>query len=79
MGDYFQNGPITTLHDFGLRTTEDLDEDLVRWGKERPMSLIIPSLFSELGGPALDHIVDELAEVPFLDQIIIGLDRANED
>ena len=79
MGDYFQNGPITTLHDFGLRTTEDLDKDLIRWGKSRPMSLIIPSLFSELGGPALDHIVDELAQVPFLDQIIIGLDRATED
>ena len=78
MGDYFQNGPITTLHDFGLRTADDLDRDLVEWGKSRPMSLIIPSLFSELGGPALNHIVDELAQVPFLDQIIIGLARANE-
>lgn len=79
MGDYFQNGPITTLHDFGLRSNDELDTDLVRWGKTRPMSLIIPSLFSELEGPALSHIVDELAQVPFLDQIIIGLDRANED
>lgn len=79
MGDYFQNGPITTLHDFGMRTADDLDADLVRWGKSRPMSLIIPSLFSELEGPALSHIVDELAQVPFLDQIIIGLDRATED
>jgi len=61
-----------------MRTADDLDRDLVEWGKTRPMSLIIPSLFSELGGPALDHIVDELAQVPFLDQIIIGLDRANE-
>ena len=79
MGDYFQNGPITTLHDFGLRTNEDLEADLVRWSKTRPMSLIIPSLFSELQGPALNHIVDELAQVPYLDQIIIGLDQANED
>jgi len=79
MGDYFQNGPITTLHEFGLRTTDDLDADLVRWAKDRPMSLIIPSLFSELEGPALSHIVDELSQVPFLDQIIIGLDRASED
>ena len=62
-----------------MRTADDLDADLVKWGKSRPMSLIIPSLFSELGGPALSHIVDELAQVPFLDQIIIGLDRANED
>lgn len=78
MGDYFQNGPITTLHDLGTRSVDELDADLVRWGKTRPMSLIIPSLYSELSGPALDHIVDELAKVPFLDQIIIGLDQADE-
>jgi len=78
VGDYFQNGPITTLHDLGQRSREELDADLVRWGESRPMSLIIPSLFSELGGPALDHIVNELSEVPFLDQIIIGLDQATE-
>ena len=79
MGDYFQNGPITTLHDLGQRSRDELDADLVKWGKSRPMSLIIPSLFSELGGPALNKIVDELAQVPFLDQIIIGLDQANEE
>jgi len=79
VGDYFQNGPITTLHDFGLRSNDELDADLVRWGKKRPMSLIIPSLYSELEGPALNHIVEELAQVPFLDQIIIGLDNATAD
>jgi len=79
VGDYFQNGPITTLHDFGMRTTEELDAQLVEWGKDQPMSLIIPSLFSELEGPALSHIVDQLTQVPWLDQIIIGLDQANED
>lgn len=77
MGDYFQNGPITTLHDLGQRRPEELEDELVRWGVNRPMSLVIPSLFSELGGDALDHIVDELAQVRFLDQIIIGLDQAD--
>jgi glucosyl-3-phosphoglycerate synthase len=77
VGDYFQNGPITTLHDLALRPRDELDADLVRWGRSRPMSLIIPSLFSELSGDALSNIVDELALVPFLDQIIIGLDHAD--
>jgi glucosyl-3-phosphoglycerate synthase len=76
MGDYFQNGPITTLHDLGLRSDDELQDNLVRWGSQRPMSLIIPSLYSELAGDALDHIVDELTHVRFLDQIIIGLDGA---
>lgn len=43
------------------------------------MALVIPSLFEELERPALEHIVDELSQVPYLSEIIIGLDRANED
>lgn len=79
MGDFFQNGPITTLHDLRLRPYEELESDLTAWSASRPMSLIIPSLHSELAGDALTHIVDELSRVPFLDQIIIGLDRADAD
>ncbi len=40
--------------------------------------LILPSLYSELEGEALPEILDELAEVPYLHRIIIGLDRADE-
>ncbi len=79
MGDFFQNGPITTLHDLRLRPYDELEADLTAWSDQRPMSLIIPSLYSELEGDALRHIVNELSQVPFLDQIIIGLDRANAD
>jgi len=79
VGDYFQNGPITTLHDLRLREYSELEADLVEWSSSRPMSLIIPALYSELEGDALSHIVDELAEIPFLDQIIIGLDKAGPD
>ena len=42
------------------------------------MALILPCLFSELEGSALDHIVEELSQVKYLNQIIIGLDRANK-
>ncbi|MEJ2681053.1 MAG: glycosyl transferase, partial [Gammaproteobacteria bacterium] len=40
--------------------------------------LILPSLFSELEGPALSRIVQELKSVDYLSEIVIGLDRANE-
>ncbi|GAB4539933.1 MAG: cell wall biogenesis glycosyltransferase [Pleurocapsa sp.] len=43
------------------------------------MTLLLPCLFSELEGSALAHIVDELTQVKYLDQIIIGLDRASEE
>lgn len=52
---------------------------MVRFARKRKMGLILPSLFSELEGPALTKIVDELAKVPYLDEIVIGLDRADRD
>lgn len=45
----------------------------------RKITLILPSLYSELEAPALDHIVQELSKVPYLHRIIIGLDRADRD
>ena len=43
------------------------------------MGLILPALFSELEGKALPLIINELKGVPYLNQIVIGLDKANED
>jgi glucosyl-3-phosphoglycerate synthase len=79
MGDYYQNGIITCFHNLTRRPVEDLEEELVRFSSKRPMALILPSLFSELKGEALPRIVDELAEVPYLDEIVIGLDNADAD
>lgn len=77
MSDFFQNGTVTTFHNLTDRSTEDLETDLVRFSKQKPLGLILPSLFSELEGPALDNIVNELIQVPYLNQIVIGLDRAD--
>lgn len=79
MSDFFQNGVITTFHNLTERTPEALEKELVQFAKQRPMALILPSLFSELEGPALDNIVNELAQVPYLEEIVIGLDRADRD
>ena len=79
MSDFYQNGIITNFHNLTDRPVEDLEADLMRFSRKRPMSLILPSLYSELEGPALKHIVDELAKVPYLSEIVIGLDRADRD
>ncbi|MBY5992389.1 glycosyl transferase [Ferrimonas balearica] len=77
MGDFYQNGIITTLHNLTDRSIEDLEAELTQHAKVRPMSLVLPSLYSELEGPALDNIVNELAQVPYLSEVVIGLDRAD--
>mgnify|MGYP000601520138 CR=1 FL=1 len=81
MGDFYQNGVITTLHNLSRDsfTTEDLEAQLVEFAKVRPLSLVLPSLFSELEGPALENIINEISKVPYLKQIVIGLDRATEE
>lgn len=79
MGDFQQNGLITTFHNLSTRSTEELEQELVAFKSSRPMALVLPSLFSELEGPALANIVDELAKVPYLNQIVIGLDRASKE
>lgn len=78
MGDFYQNGIITNFHNLTKRPIEELEKELLYFSKQRPMSLVLPSLFSELEGEALPGIIDELEKVPYLSEIVIGLDRADK-
>ena len=79
MADFYQNGIITTLHNLHQRSLDELETELRKFSKKRPMALVLPSLYSELEGEALPNIVKELEKVDYLNQIIIGLDRATEE
>jgi len=78
MGDFHQNGIITTLHNLSTRSCEDMEKELMEFSRVRPMGLVLPSLYSELETKAMPDIVSQLSKVPYLSQIIIGLDRADE-
>lgn len=78
MADFYQNGIVTTLHNLSERSADDLQQELLTFSKTRPLGLILPSLFSELEGPALSKIIDHISEVKYLSEIVIGLDRADE-
>lgn len=79
MADSFQSGVITTLHNIVRRPVEELENELVKFSSSCPMGLILPALYSELERPALANIVNELEKVPYLNQVVIGLDRASEE
>lgn len=79
MADFYQNGIVTTLHNLTNRSTDDLEKELTAFSEQRPLGLILPSLFSELEGKALPDIISKIADVPYLSQIVIGLDRASLD
>ena len=52
MSDFSQNGIISTLHDFGTKSTKQIEHELLNFSKERKMELILPCLYSELDGNA---------------------------
>ena len=78
MGDFSQNGIVSTLHDFGTKSTTEIEKDLLNFSKERKMELILPCLYSELEGGALPNIIDQISKTKYLNHVIIGLDKASE-
>lgn len=78
MGDFYQNGFVATLHNLRARPYEELEKKLEKFSEKRPIGLIIPSLYSELSRPALKDIVKTLKDIPYVSEIVIGLDQANE-
>jgi glucosyl-3-phosphoglycerate synthase len=76
MSDYHQNGSITTLHKLRERPIEEIESELQKFAEKRPMALILPSLYSELEGPALPAIVEQLSHAYYISDIIVGLDQA---
>ncbi len=79
MADFIQSGAITTLHKLRERPLQEIEAELIRFGRRQPMALVLPSLFSELEGPALAGIVETLEQVPYLSEIVVGLDQADLD
>ncbi len=73
MADFHQSGVITSLHRLGEPDLARLERELVRYGRERPVALVLPSLYAEIHGPALKQIVEELSQVPYLRQCVVSL------
>jgi glucosyl-3-phosphoglycerate synthase len=78
MTDFYQSGIITTLHQLGSPSLERLETELREHSRLRPISLVLPALYSEFEGPAMPRIVEELAKVKYLQQIVLVLDQASE-
>jgi glucosyl-3-phosphoglycerate synthase len=73
MADFHQSGVISTLHRLGTPDLPRLESELVSYSSQRPVGLVLPTLFSEIHGPALKGIVEVLAQVPYLGQVVVSL------
>jgi glucosyl-3-phosphoglycerate synthase len=77
MSDFFQTGAIATLHRLGKPDIARLERQLMEFSDETPIALVLPCHVRELGSKALRGILRELRNVPYLKQIIVGIDGAN--
>jgi glucosyl-3-phosphoglycerate synthase len=78
MSDFYQTGIITTLHNLGKPSLDRLESELREFSRSRPVALVLPALYSEFEGPAMPRIVEELAKVKYLREIVLVLDKASE-
>ncbi|MGE5235636.1 MAG: glycosyl transferase [Acidobacteriota bacterium] len=73
MGDFLQNGVITTLHQLGRPDPRGLAREIGTFAAQRPVALVLPSLYSELAGEALPRILDGLAKITYLKEVVVTL------
>ena len=79
MGDFYQNGIVTTLHNLSQRSTDSVESELLEFSEDRRLGLILPCLYSELETTSMPKIIEQLCHIPYLNQLIIGLDCATQE
>jgi glucosyl-3-phosphoglycerate synthase len=79
MADFYQTGVVATFHRLGKISTEKIESELTWYAQERPIALVLPSLYSELEGAALKGIVRELQSVKYIREIVVTLGPATEE
>ncbi|MGD9577142.1 MAG: glycosyl transferase [Syntrophorhabdus sp.] len=78
MSDFYQTGVVATFHRFTDDNQTAIEAKLEQYAEERPIALVLPSLYSELQGQALRKIVEELKKVSYIKEVVVTLGPASE-
>ncbi len=79
MADFYQTGVVATFHRLGRFSLEKIEAELSWYSQERPIALVLPSLYSELAGEALKGILRELKHVKYVAEVVVALGPATEE
>jgi len=79
MSDFHQTGVVATMHRLGHRSLESMEKDLKEFARAQPVALVLPALFSEFEGEAMPRILEEVARVPYLSEVVVTLGRADAE
>jgi glucosyl-3-phosphoglycerate synthase len=78
MADFHQGGILPTFHKLGRSNLEKIEAELSWYSQERPIALVLPSLYSELEGEALSGIINEIKNVKYLKLVVVTLGPCSE-
>jgi len=78
MADFHQGGILPTFHKLGRSNLEKIEAELSWYSQERPIALVLPSLYSELEGEALSGIINEIKNVKYVKLVVVTLGPCSE-
>lgn len=78
MADFYQTGVIATFHRFGNIDLKRMESELTEFSRHRPIALVLPSTYAELEASPIKHIMKEIKEVPYLNEIVVTMGRTNQ-
>ncbi len=79
MADFYQHARLPTLHHLSTPDSQTREAELVEMTRERPVALLLPALHTEVTRPALPSILRQVAEVPYISEVVLSMNGMNEE
>jgi glucosyl-3-phosphoglycerate synthase len=79
MADFYQTGVVATFHRFGSVNLERMEDELTEFNRYNPIALVLPATYTELEAPAIQQIVKKIAQVTYLNEIVVTMGRTTEE
>ena len=79
MADFYQTGVVSTFHRFGDVDLERMEGELVDFNRSSPIALVLPATYTELEAPAIEQIVKDIADVSYLNEIVVTMGRTTSE
>ncbi len=76
MADFFQHHRLPTLHHLTDCDLEAREAELAGWAKDKPIVLLLPALYAEFDKPALQHMLRQISDVPYVSEVVLTVNRA---
>jgi len=79
VSDFYQTGVVATLHRLGRTNRQKIETELEAFGRQRPIALVLPALYSEFESGVLHGIIEQLTKAHYLRQIVLTLGGADAE